>query len=228
MKQLFIKPRFVFSIALLTIYLYSCKTDEFKFDELTVKEVWSMKIISPMFAGKTDFKDLVYNWKDPIIFEPGDSVTVLKYPDWSFKPIPTKYIFEPSAIVDSFSFLIQGQYELANVEMIFTVANGSPFPLNLQLHFFGRNDPFNLGPPVLPPPFLNANFTSLPFETETNVHSVLLDKGQLTSFLEADRLKLVSWYNRTEYINQRDTLLSNYPIDISIVIVGEVKAKNEE
>ena len=136
-------------------------------------------------------------------------------------------IFEPSVIIDSFYFLIQGKYKFLKVELIYKVSNGSPFPLNFQMQFFEKTDPLNIGPPILPPAFA-TNFSGPGVTPVITEQRILLDDEQLKSFISGNRIKFTSWFNQTDYINTHDTLNSNYPIDISIVMIGEVKSENEE
>lgn len=214
---------------LFILIFQSCKTDEFKFEEVTIKEDFGINIITPLYTGKDkqgdilDFHDFVHDWKKPI-GDPSGPITVLRYADNTFKTIPTRLIFEPSSIIDSLAFLIDGEYELENVELIFNVANSCPFPLNLQLQFIKGNI---IGPPITPPAFLEADFNQIPVTPITTTHNVKLDSLQTKSLVKSKRLKLSSWYDQTDYINNNDTLSANYPIDLSIVLIGIVKASNE-
>ncbi len=218
---------FIFLFLLINVF-HSCKTDEFKFGEILIKEDWAIDVISPLFVGNgMEFRDFVYDWKKKVPQSPAP-FTVLKYSNGNHKTIPTQLIFSPSAVIDSFPFYIQGKYSLTAVELVFTVSNGCPFPLNIQMQFFDKVNPNNLGPVILPAPFSPADFGVSPEVPEISTHSIALDSLQLLSFNNSDRVKFTSWYDRTDFINQNDTISANYPIDISIVLIGVVQGKNED
>lgn len=227
MNQIFNIKGYFFVLILSVFIFQSCKTDEFKFSEITLKEDFGVKIITPIFSGndksghKMEFRDFIHDWSKPI-GDPSGPQTVLQYSDSTFKTIPTGLIFDPSSIIDSLQFLIQGNYSLKDVELEFKVTNSCPFPLNLQLQFINQNV---VGPPVLPPAFNGADFNQLPVTPVTTVHSVPLDSLQLQSFTFSKRLRLSSWYNQNNFINQNDTLYAHYPIDVSIVMIGTVQTK---
>jgi hypothetical protein len=225
MNQIFNINRCFFVLLSTFFIFHSCKTDEFKFSEITLKEDFGIKIITPIFSGNDksghtmEFRDFIHDWSKPI-GDPSGPQTVLHYSDGTFKTIPTRLIFDQSSIIDSLQFLIQGNYSLKEVELVFKVTNSCPFPLNLQLQFINQNI---VGPPVLPPAFNGANFNQFPVTPVTTVHSVVLDSLQLQSFSYSKRVRLTSWYNQNNFINQNDTLSAHYPIDLSIVMIGTVQ-----
>lgn len=216
----------LFILILANLLFQSCKTDEFKFGEITIKEDWAIDVISPLFNGKgMEFRDFIYDWKKQIPNSSGP-FTVLEYSD-SVKTIPTDLIFEKSVVIDSFPFYIQGSYRLSKVDLEFTVKNSCPFPLNLQMEFFSKSNPNKLGPAIIAGPFMEADFSgSLPL-SET-VLRISLDSLQLQSFNNSDRMKFTSWFEPTNFINQNDTISAHYPVEVSIVLIGVVQGKNEE
>jgi len=225
MNHVFNIKRYFFVLILSAFIFQSCKTDEFKFSEITVKEDFGVKIITPIFSGndksghKMEFRDFIHDWSKPI-GDPSGPQTVLQYSDSNFKPIPTSLIFDPSSIIDSLQFLIQGNYSLKAVDLVFKVTNSCPYPLNLQLQFINQNI---VGPAVLPPAFNGADFNLLPVKPVTTTHTVSLDSTQLNSFTYSKRLRITSWYNQNNFINQNDTLSAHYPIDVSIIMIGTVQ-----
>jgi hypothetical protein len=227
MNQIFNINRCFFVLISWAFIFQSCKTDEFKFSEITVKDDFGVKIITPLFSGndksghKMEFRDFIHDWSKPID-DPTGPQTVLEYSDGKFKSIPTRLIFDPSSIIDSLQFLIQGNYGLKDVELVFNVTNHCPFPLNIQLQFINQNI---AGPPVLPPAFDGADFNQQPVKPVTTIHSVPLDSLQLQSFMYSKRMKLSAWYNQNNFINQNDTLSAHYLIDVSIVMIGTVQTK---
>jgi hypothetical protein len=212
------------------LQLHSCKTDEFKFDEIKIKEGWGIDIIMPIFNGKDkngnvlEFRDFIHDWKTPIPDLPGTK-TVLDYSNSADITIPTSLIFDSSTIIDSFHFDVQGIYKIAEITFQFTVSNSCPFPLNLQLQFFNRNSPGNLGPPILPPAFSGANFGQTPVKPLTTVYNMKLDSLQIQSINNGNRVKFSSWFDKTDYINQNDTIDAHYPIDVLIVVSGKFQPK---
>lgn len=216
---------------LFIVIFQSCKTDEFKFDELKFKEDYGVKIISPVFSGRDkegnhlEFRDFIHDWKKPI-GDPSGPYTVLQYSDSTYKTIPTRLIYDPSSVIDSLQFLVQAKYSLKDVVLVFTVTNSCPFPLNLQLQFIKGKIP---GPPILPPPFPEADFNQFPLTPVETIHVVPLDSAQTADFSNVKRIRLSSWYDQSKIniINQNDTLSAHYPIDLSIVMIGTVQIQNE-
>ena len=227
MNQILKKYRY-YLLLFFTVFLFqSCKTDEFKFRELTIKEDWGTNVVTPLFSGKgMEFRDFIYDWKKQIPDSSGP-FTVLDYSNSPDKTIPTDLIFTPSAVIDSFPFYIQGPYQLSKVDLEFIVVNSCPFPLNLKLEFFSKSNRNKLGPPILAGPFKESdNIVAPPFTKTTQ--RIPLDSLQLHSFNNSDRMKFTSWFEPTEFISQNDSISAHYPIDISIVLIGVVQGKNEE
>lgn len=211
-------------IALVSLFAVSCKTDEFKISEISLKGDWTVPLITPMLKGNMEFKDLVYDWDDNLVATPGEKMTVLRYPDGTVKSIPTRIIFDPSAVIDSFYFLIKGEYDFVEMGFKYIVSNGSPFPLNFQMEFFDRATPSVLGPPILPPPFAKGDFSGAVPNPVASEHFVPLSSAQIRNFIDSDRIRITTWYDKNSYIDSHDTLKSNYPIDISVIVVGKIKA----
>lgn len=218
------------AIIFIVIFFNSCKTDEFKFDEITLKEDWGINLVLPLFTGKDkssnvlEFKDFIHDWKTPVPNLPGTK-TVLDYENSPDITIPTGMIFDSSVIIDSFHFDVQGIYKLSELTMQFTVSNSCPFPLNLQLQFFNKNNVANLGPPVLPPAFEGADFGKTPVTPVITVHSIKLDSLQINSINNGNRVKFSSWFDETDFILKNDTINAHYPIEVLIVVVGKFQAK---
>ena len=228
----FCKKYVFFLIPLFNLLVFhSCKTDEFKFDEITVKDDFGVKIITPVFTGKDkqghilEFRDFIYDWKLPFVIDPADSLTVLKYANGSYKTIPTRLIFDPSVIIDSLEFLIQGGYSLKEAELNFIVTNSCPFPLNLELQFINLGNPNGQVTTIIPPAFAEADFSQSPPVAVKTIHNIKLDSLQKQNFVDSKKIRLSSWYDKTSFINQNDTIFANYPIDVSIVLIGTAQTK---
>ncbi len=216
------------------LIIQSCKTDEFKFNEMKIKDGFGIRIITPLYSGKDkdgkilEFRDFIHdwnNWNSNALQGNSGPFTVLQYSKNTFQTIPTNYIFDPSVVIDNLEFLIQGGYNLTNIELDFVVANSCPFPLNLQLQFLGRSGPNNNVPSIIPPAFPGANFTKSSVSPVKTIHNFKLDSAQSQSFIEAKSIKLTSWYDSNEFIIKNDTLWAHYPIDVSIVLTGTVHVK---
>ena len=212
------------------LLLHSCKTDEFKFEEITIKEGWGIDLIMPLYNGSDkngnvlEFKDFIHDWKKPVPDLPG-SKTVLDYLNTPDETIPTSLIFDKSTVIDSFHFDVQGIYKLGGITLQFTVSNSCPFPLNLQLQFFNKVNTFNLGPPILPPAFVGANFDETPVKPVITVYNMKLDSLQVQSINKGNRVRFQAWFDETDYINKNDTLYAHYPIDVLIVAIGKFQSK---
>ncbi len=213
----------VFSLLFITV-LNSCILDEFRPDELKMKEDWTMEIVAPLFHGNFEFKDLISDWQE-IIIEPGEQTSVLKYPEGVNLEIPTRIIFEPSILIKDFAIWVKGGYSFSKVDFKYTVSNGAPFPLNFQMRFSESSNAVNPGPAILPPAFAAASSGGVNFIPTTSEYVLTLDDDQLQSFLTGDRVQFETWFNPTDLIDSQDTFLSNYPITISIVLYGEISTE---
>jgi hypothetical protein len=214
----------------LSIIIQSCILDEFKFNEIKdikMKEDWGMDIVSPLFSGYFEFKDLI-NTSDTLQVSQNEKVSGLRFPGGRVKTIPTRIIFEPFTFIDSLDFLIDGNYSLDSVGLEYLVTNGCPFPFNLKMRFFNNKNPGNSGAVVLPPSFFRANFGKGVVEPVKSRHFIKLNKNQMQSFTIANRVEFTSWFNNSDFIRNQDTLESDYPVEIAIILHGVVKRKNED
>ena len=228
MKVFLKKYTYFISLLFSVLLLGSCKIDEFKINEITIKEDWAIDVISPLFTGREmEFRDFIYDWKKQIPNSSGPFI-VLDYSNSTDLTIPTELIFTPSVVIDSFPFYIQGSYRLSKVDLEFTVTNNCPFPLNLKLEFFQKANPNKLGPAIIAGPFEVADFSVSPPLSKVTTLSIPLDSLQLQSFNSTDRMKLTSWFDETDFINQNDTISAHYPVEVSVVLIGVVQGKNEE
>jgi len=217
----------LFLLLMFALLLDSCKTDEFKLGELKVKDDFRTDLIVPLFAGNLEFRDFI-DWEKSGSSGVNDSIVILEFPDGTSKKIATRIIFEPTILVKDFPFATQGSYELVTINMEFRVNNGAPFPLNLNLRYFEKTTPTQLGPVIQPPAFDSGDIDGdniIPVQT---VHQIQLNEEQRISFVEGNRIQFKTWFDKTNFINSNDTLNSDYPVDISVVLIGEVKAGNED
>lgn len=203
----------------------SCITDEFRVKDLSVKEEFEVAIITPLFSGDLEFRDFIHDWKAPIPALPGPKV-VLDYTDSADVTIPVELIFNESIVIDSLPFLIQGNYEFVSVDLTFTVENSCPYPLNLKLNFYEKREWGNFGPDILPPPFAAADFSQTSVQPETTTHTVSLTQDQLIWFKEGKCVLFSAWYNNNGY-QLGDSIPAQYPIKVSIILTGKVKAKQD-
>ena len=212
-------------LLLLAFNMFSCITDEFRVKDLSIKEEWEIAIITPLFSGNLEFRDFIHDWKVPVPDLPGPKV-VLDYTDSTDVTIPVDLIFDKSVVIDSFPFLIEGSYEFAQVDLIFTVENGCPYPLNLELFFYEKNDGAEDGPAFYPKPFAAADFSQLPVNSIISTDTIKLSQSQLTWFKKGKLIRFNAWYDNNGY-QLGDTISAEYPINISIVLTGKVKSKQD-
>ena len=226
-----IVEKFIFRIEIILfaglslLFMNSCKIDEFKWNELGTKESWSTEFVVPLFSGDLEFRDFItdwYNFNDKSTFN--EPQTTLKFKNAYYREIPTRMIFEPAVIIDSFPLLIQGDYEMDSIAMEFDITNASPYPLNLELQFFNKLDNSVLGPPVVPESFNSGNINGDAIEPAKTINYV--SSVQIQSFNDANFVRFISWFDQNNYV--KDTLLAYYPIEISIILWGEIKGKNED
>lgn len=215
------------TIFLVNLFFSSCILDEFNADKIRMKEEWDMEIVTPLFRGSFEFKDLVHDW-DSVHFQSDEQFIFFKTSENYYLKLPSRIIFEPTTIIDNFSFLINGNYGLSKVYFEYTVSNGCPFPLNFETQFYEKTNPNQPGPPILPPLFIAANSEGGDFIPVETKHLIELTDNQLQSFLTSNRIKFSTWFNSTELINTTDTFLANYPVKLSIIFYGEVQRKNED
>lgn len=177
-----------------------------------------MEVVTPLFYGNFTFRDLVHDWKD-INIQEGEKVVELESADKLTK-FPLRYVFEPAIIINGFNFLIEGQNYLNHGEFVYTVSNGSPFPLNFQMNFFDKNDLSEIGPDIVPPAFeqgSSQNGAVVPVETVT---TLTLTDEQLMSIKNSNRINFTTWFEKPGNALNIDTLPANYPIKITVVFKG--------
>ena len=219
MRSLFRNIRFWGVLLSTILLLQGCILKEFNFKENKLDTNWDLQLLFPLFYGDLEFKDFIYDWKSPITVNPGDSTVVLEYKADSVITIPSQIIFEPATIIDAFNFLIEGDNYLSKAALKYTVTNGSPYPMFLQLRFFDKSSSADQSPAILPPAFPAAkrdNGILIPEKTE---YTLELTPEQLTSFKMANRVEFVSWFEKVPGYNP-DTLSAHYPIQLSIVLSG--------
>jgi hypothetical protein len=183
---------------------------------------WGMDIVSPLFTGEFEFKDLIFD-DDSFKIQGDDRISFLKFPDNKTISIPTRIVFEPSTVIDSLDFLIDGNYSLHSVRLEYQVENGSPFPFNFQMRFFSAEDPTKSFDPILPPSFQSAKRIENGFVPVISEQSVSLTNEQSNKFTKSNRIEISTWFEPSEAINRQDTFMSNYPVKISMLLFGEIK-----
>jgi hypothetical protein len=221
MKVIAKKIGFVFGLLMAVLFFTSCILDEYKVSEIKMKEDWNLDIVSPLFHGDFEFKELIDD-KSLVVIQGNEPTTTLQFSQDSFLTISSKLIFEPSIIIEDFSFLISGNYNLTSVNLEYTVLNGCPFSLNFQMRFYDKNSNVK-GPAVLPPSFLPANFDGVKFIPEISKYIIGLNEEQFESFDAGNSVEFSAWFEPSDLINQQEYFSSDYPIEISIVLHGKVE-----
>lgn len=212
-------------IFIAAFFLNSCIIDEFRFGRMHLKDDWNMELVMPLFYGNLDFKDLIY--LNGIAGSTEGEINYLKVNDDSVLAIPTLLIYEPHAFIDSFNFLIEGDDYLTYVRFDFEVTNGSPLPLRLGLRFFEKHYPDLKGPLILPPAFDAGKFVDGKVIPVSDSHEWIFQEEELTSFKRANRIEFIAWFEPSANIQPGDTLLADYPLEISIRFTGVVEDQYE-
>jgi hypothetical protein len=207
------------------IIMYSCILDEYKFGKIHLKDWWEMEIVSPLFYGDFHFKDLAYN-QNSVPLHNGKPLSVMVSPTDTFT-VPENIFYEPALIVEGFNFLIEGDDYLSSAILHFTVSNGCPFPLQLQMYFYEKEKPAEKGPAFTTSYFAAGIINEkevLPFKT---IYSLVFTPEQLESFKKANRIDLISTFDKPEDGFKTDTVRADYPLNISIVFSGTIHGKYE-
>ena len=69
------------------LFLFSaCKTDEFKFGELKVKDDFTTDLMTPVFSGNLEFRDFI-GWEKYVGSTIRDTISVLDFQQGSFVKI---------------------------------------------------------------------------------------------------------------------------------------------
>lgn len=228
MRSFFSLVKITLVIFSLSFVLQSCILDEFKINEIDIinmEQDWGMDIVSPLFSGNFEFKDLIFD-DDSFKIQPNEKISILKFPDNHAISIPSRIVFEPTTIIDSLEFLVEGNYSLVSIRLEYQVSNGCPFPFNIKMRFFKDEDQIKSLDPILPPPFQSAYSGNGSFIPVVSRDTLTLSEEQSEYFIESNRIEISTWFDPSDLINQQDTFLSNYPVEISMLLFGEVKRKN--
>lgn len=199
--------------------LQGCIIKEFDFKDNKLDTDWNLKLLVPLFHGDLEFKDFIYDWKSPLTITPSEPTVQLEFRTDSVITFPTQMIYEPATIIDAFDFSIKGEDYLSQAALKYTVTNGSPYPLLLQLRFFDSNSSPAQSPAVLPPAFPAAKLENGVLNPEKTEYTLELTSDQLASFKAANRVEFVTWFEQVPGFNP-DTLSAHYPIKLSIVLSG--------
>lgn len=202
----------------------SCITDEFRLNDLQIDQGRETDITGPLLSGNLEMKDLV-DWEHSAGLT-GKKIT-LAFLDDKTMLVPVSAIYNPTVLTTNFPFSIQGNYELTSITLVFRVNNGTPLPLNLRMRFYHSSEGFQAAPAVLPETFSEgkpAGNSVIPvFSTDT----LQLTEEQRQSFIGSNKIRMTTWFTDNGFLDNNDTLRSDYPVDISVVLIGKVKVKLE-
>ncbi len=215
----------LFFIPGLIFILPSCILNEFRFNDVSLKDDWKMEIISPLFTGNFTFKDLVDDWNTVPDSSGEPSVVIVSVSDTV--TVPLNIIYEPAVIIEGFNFLIEGDEYLSEAALNYTVVNGSPFPLNFQMYFYEKEKPTEKGPAFLPPAFAAGNWDNDSVTPMKTAYSLVLTQEQLESFKSGNRIDFSTWFDSPEPGIPTDTIRADYPVEISIILTGIIHRKYE-
>lgn len=219
MRKVLIKLRFWGILTGILFLIHSCILKEFNFNENKLDTDWDMQLLIPLFYGDMEFYDFVHDWKSPIQVNGAEPTVELEFAADSSVTFPIQLIYTPATIIDSFNFLVEGDDYLYEVAFKYTVTNGSPFPLNLQMRFFDKYSTSAQSPVILPPAFAAANISDGVISPVTTEYLLQLDPDQLASFKAGNRIEFVSWFDEVPSYNP-ESISAHYPIQLSIVLSG--------
>lgn len=226
MKRENLKIYKCFLLTILIVTSNSCIIDEFKFNDIKLKDDWEMEVVIPLLTGQFEFKDLVYDWSDGIPAINNQSTSLL-FSNKSTLEIPTQLLFEPAIIIDSLIFLINGDDYLEKAAFKYIVNNGSPLPLNIKMHFFDSASPNKKGPEFLPPSFGEGTITENSVTPLSTTQNLELNSEQLLSFKRSNRIEISTWFSTGNSGISLDSLSAHYPIHLSIVLTGTMQNEYE-
>lgn len=219
MRKFLYRLRNLIILCFFVSLLSSCILDEFKVSEM--KEDWNFEVVTPLFYGNIEFKDLIYN-SEGVTIPSDESISFLKFPEGLLLEIPTQTIFEHNILVDEFALWVNGNNNFTKINLKYTVSNGAPFPLNFQMRFSDGINSVVASPAILPPPFLAAEPRGQNFVPTETIHVLPLNLEQVQSFVYGEMVQFETWFNTSDLVNSKDTFLSNYPVKISIILYGEI------
>ncbi len=209
----------------ISVLFGSCIVDEYNIDRLNYQdEEWELKVTAPLFTGDLEFRDLINREAGDTSF--GGKYHVRFLPD-SVETIPAPAIHEPHVFLEKFFFLIADEYRVTEGKIRFEITNGCPLPLNLQLNFYqnlwGRGDEIVFTPSV----FAAAQAEGKFWQPVTTVHEIHLT-SETFGLVQKNRVGFVSWFDTVELSALPDTLDTNYPIKMKVVLSATVKGMKDE
>lgn len=222
--KVFLRLTLVF---LLTIFVFqSCILDEFKFDELSMKDDWGMPVVVPLVKGSFQLEDLL-DEGDLQQIPLSEEGVIVRYPDGKTVYLPQSVLFEPKVVLDDFSFLVNGNYRLDDIDFDFMVENGTPLPINIQLRFFSEGGQ-TFGPVILPSSFQGTSLksgVSIPIKSKQRIK---LSQEQIKSFQDGNRLELSTWFDAVPDDHMPDTIYTQSSVKLSVVLNAIMKGDQVE
>ncbi len=225
MHTFFKRIGFFGSLIVFLFFMHSCILKEYNIGDNKLDPDWDFELLFPLFHGNMEFIDFIYNKKSPPPVGTGPTVE-LEYPDGRTWTFPKDELFSPTTVIDSFNFLIEGDDHLTDASFIYTVSNGSPYPLNLRMRFFEKTSSAAGHEIFLPPAFPAGIIVPGGITPTESIDTLPLSPAQLYDFQEANRVEFVAWFDDVPVYNP-STLLTSYPINLSIVLSGVAHANTK-
>ena len=201
------------------LILNSCIIEEFGMTEARLSNDWRMQVAAPVFYGNWTLNQLLLEKYSTIPYA-GEEQVAVSFSDDSVKNIPSRILFEPTTVIDSFNFYIDGEDYLKSAQMIFEVENGCPLPFVLQLRFYNQKKLENSGATISPKPFTEAMVDQREIVSVSSRDTVVFSDNQLEIFKESDRAEFTAFFLKDGYSLIPDTLSANSNISFSIVLTG--------
>ena len=177
-----------FCFFILLISLHSCIYEEFKFENVRLKDEWEIEVISPLFFGTWNLNDLLLEKYD-LPQNNNDKKYEVLFPGDSVKLIAENSLLQNTSVIDSFNFYIDGEDYLKNAALIFEVENGTSLDFILQIRFYNKSKTNDAGALFSPKIFSSAEIQNGIIQSINTKDTLIFTNEQLEVFKESDRVE---------------------------------------
>lgn len=199
----------VFVFLVLAFILNSCIYKEFRFNNANLKDDWQLNVISPVFYGNWNLYDLLSGKANSAQGSP--FITFETETGATFN-ISESILFEPTVVIDSFNFYIDGDDYVKSAALVFEVDNQTQLDFYLRLRFFDKlktSDPGFVAQP------------SVFFAKQTTSDTLFLSKQQIDVFKDADRVQFSTFFGIAEN-GISGSVKTNSEIRFSVLFIGKL------
>lgn len=201
------------------IILNSCIFEEFKFENVRLKDEWEIEVISPLFFGTWNLNDLLLEKYD-LPQNNNDIKYNVLFPGDSVKQITEKSLLQNTSVIDSFNFYIDGEDYLKNAALIFEVENEIPLDFVLQIRFYNKSKISDAGATFSPKLFSSAEIQNGILQTILTKDTLVFNNNQLEVFKESDRVEFTTRFLLPDAENKSEQLFAQSEIKFSISVKG--------